>query len=81
MPIYIYKTENKGCEICGRGFEILQEVNETKLRRCPECKGEIRRIYSGFSIQDSKNNLDQRAKKQGFHKLKKVDKGKYEKLY
>ncbi len=83
MPIYIYKAKNdkKGCSYCRGKFELLQKVNARPLKKCPKCGAAIKRIFSSFSLGASKTDLDTRAKAQGFHKLKRVDKGKFEKLY
>jgi putative FmdB family regulatory protein len=42
MPIYEY-----GCEVCGKRFEISQSLHDVPVRACPECKGTMRRIFSG----------------------------------
>ncbi|RKY29053.1 MAG: zinc ribbon domain-containing protein [Candidatus Omnitrophota bacterium] len=83
MPIYIYKVKEglRGCKFCREGFEILQRINDAPLKRCPECGEEVVRVLSNFSVGFSQTTLDRKAKEKGFHKLKKVDKGKYEKLY
>jgi len=83
VPIYIYKVKEglRGCKFCKEGFEVFQKINEEPLKRCPKCGEEVIRIFSSFSVGFSKTGLDRRAKEKGFHKLKKVDKGKYEKLY
>ena len=52
-----------------------------KPSKCPKCNSQVKKIISGFSMGGSKTGFDRRAKQKGFHKLKKVDKGKYEKLY
>ena len=83
MPIYRYKTKEgkRGCRFCKEGFEISQGVNDKPIKVCPQCGAEVRKIISEFSLGLSKTGLDRKAKQKGFHKLKKVDKGKYEKLY
>ena len=83
MPIYRYKVKNgnKGCRLCREGFEILQGINEKPLEVCPQCGAGLRKVISEFALGFSKSGLDKRAKEQGFHKFKRVDKGKYEKLY
>ncbi len=81
MPIYLYKTIEKGCPYCKEGFEILQKVDEEPLRQCPKCKSRVKKVLCGFSIGFSKTSFERKAKEKGFHKLKKVDKGKYEKIY
>ena len=83
MPIYIYKAQQKkqSCGYCKDKFEVLQKLNETPLMVCPRCGQKVKKIFAAFSCGQSKSNFDRRAKEKGFHKLKKVDKGKYEKLY
>ena len=83
MPIYRYKAkEGKGgCKFCKEGFEISQSVNDKPIKFCPQCGAVVRKIISEFSLGFSKTGLDRKAKQKSFHKLKKVDKGKYEKLY
>ena len=83
MPMYEYiaRDEAKGCAQCRAGFECKQRVNDEPLRECPYCHGPVRKIFPRITIGASKTSLDRRAKESGFHKLKKVDKNKYEKLY
>jgi putative FmdB family regulatory protein len=83
VPIYQYIKEDdaKGCESCRDGFEIKQAISEEMLKVCPTCKGRVRKVFPHIVIGASKTGLDRRAKDSGFHKLKKVDKNKYEKLY
>ena len=51
------------------------------MERCPLCGEKLKKVFAPFSIGFSKSGLERRAKEAGFHKLKKVDKGKYEKIY
>jgi len=60
MPIYSYK-----CDKCGTRFERLQKFTDKPLTRCPECKGQVRRLIqpagivfkgSGWYITDSKKS-------------------------
>jgi len=83
MPVYQYivQDESKGCDTCSVGFEIRQSVDDTPLDTCPVCGAALRKVFPNIVIGSSKTGLDRRAKESGFHKLKKVDKGKYEKLY
>ena len=39
MPTYEYK-----CKKCGYQFEEFQNITEPPLRRCPRCKGKVRRL-------------------------------------
>ena len=83
MPIYVYKAKNKNksCRYCAQGFELLQRIGDKPLARCPECKAPVKKDVTVFSGGYSKTGFDRKAKEGGFHKLRKVDKGKYEKLY
>lgn len=83
MPIYVYKTKDreKGCRHCRQGFELLQRLNDKPLKKCPKCGALLRRVISNFALGFSGTDLDIKAKEKGFHKLKRVDKGKFEKLY
>ncbi len=83
MPLYSYraKRENNSCKYCSTGFEALQHIKDKPLTKCPKCNAPVKKVLSTFSMPESAGNFDSRAKAKGFHKLKKVDKGKYEKLY
>ena len=83
MPIYQYRAKDReeGCEHCRNGFEVLQPIGSSPLSNCPVCGAQVEKIMSSFSMGFSESSLDSKAKEKGFHKLKKVDKGKYEKLY
>ncbi|MUH42955.1 MAG: FmdB family transcriptional regulator [Actinobacteria bacterium] len=59
MPTYEY-----ACNACGHGFEIVQSFSDDALTQCPQCKGELRKIFnsvgvvfkgSGFYRTDSRN--------------------------
>ena len=83
MPIYVYETTDpeKGCEFCRKGFEIRQTLEEARLDHCPKCKSPVYRVIQAPGLTHSKTDLHYRAKRAGFHTLKRVDKGAYEKLY
>ena len=82
MPIYSYKNKSKkGCKYCKDGFELMRKVSDEPLEKCPKCGASVSKVLGSFSFGFSKSGLDRRAKDKGFHKLKKVDKGKYEKMY
>ena len=75
MPLYVYEAvePEKGCAKCRGGFEVSQSIKDDKLAACPDC---------GAKIQPhSKTDLHYRAKRAGFHSLKRVGKGEYEKMY
>jgi len=45
MPTYEYE-----CKKCGR-FELFQRITDAKLKRCPTCKGTVKRLLgSGAGI-------------------------------
>jgi putative FmdB family regulatory protein len=45
VPTYQY-----GCTDCGHEFEAFQSFSEPSLTTCPECKGEVRKIYSAVGV-------------------------------
>ena len=45
MPTYQY-----ACADCGHEFEAFQTFSEVSLTTCPECKGEVRKIYSAVGV-------------------------------
>jgi putative FmdB family regulatory protein len=45
MPIYEY-----ACDSCGT-FEVTQRITEKPLRRCPTCRGRVRKLISNTSFQ------------------------------
>ena len=57
MPTYEYE-----CRKCGHLFEKFQRISEPPLKRCPECRGAVKRLLgtgagllfkgSGFYITD-----------------------------
>ncbi|HKX32731.1 MAG TPA: FmdB family zinc ribbon protein [Blastocatellia bacterium] len=46
MPIYEYI-----CEKCGHHLEVMQKMSDAPLTKCPECKGELEKIFSQTSFQ------------------------------
>jgi putative FmdB family regulatory protein len=57
MPTYEYE-----CQKCGHRFELFQSMKDEPKKRCPKCKGKLRRLLgtgagmifkgSGFYITD-----------------------------
>lgn len=45
MPTYQY-----ACTACAHEFEAVQSFSDDSLTTCPECKGEIRKIYSAVGV-------------------------------
>jgi putative FmdB family regulatory protein len=45
MPTYQY-----ACSACGHAFEIVQAFSDDALTDCPECKGEIKKVYSNVGV-------------------------------
>jgi len=59
MPMYEYE-----CMICGMRFERRQHFSDPPLQQCPECRGEVRRVFSppaivfkgsGFYVTDNRS--------------------------
>ena len=83
MPLYVYEAKDAGksCAKCRGGFEISQRLADDKLTACPDCGAEIFRVIQAPGLRHSQTDLHYRAKRAGFHTLKRVDKGAYEKMY
>jgi putative FmdB family regulatory protein len=45
MPTYQY-----ACADCDHQFEAFQTFSEASLTTCPECEGEVRKIYSAVGV-------------------------------
>lgn len=45
MPTYQY-----ACSACGHQFEVFQAFSDDSLTACPECKGEVRKVYSAVGV-------------------------------
>lgn len=45
MPTYQY-----ACNACEHEFEAFQSFSDASLTQCPECKGEIRKVYSAVGV-------------------------------
>ncbi len=83
MPVYDYRVKEglAGCETCRDGFEMMRRLDEAPLLHCPTCGAEVVKQIAAPALGRSKSKLDDRAKAAGFHKLKRVDQGAFEKLY
>lgn len=46
MPIYEYE-----CRRCGHRLEAMQRVSDPPLKRCPECRGALRKLVSAPAFQ------------------------------
>jgi putative FmdB family regulatory protein len=45
MPTYEY-----ACSACGHQFEAVQSFSDAVITECPECKGEVRKVYSNVGV-------------------------------
>ena len=45
MPTYEYR-----CRVCGHAFDIVQSMNDDPLTACPECGGELRKVFAPPAI-------------------------------
>lgn len=83
MPIREYRARDpgRGCRSCAPGFEKIESLKDPPLERCPDCGAALERVISAPSVGASRSGADDRAKAAGFHKLKKISKGEYEKIY
>lgn len=83
MPIREYQVNDpaQGCAACHRPFERLEGLKALPLAKCPVCGAPVSRLISMPTVGGSKSSLDRRASQAGFHKLKRLGKGEYEKVY
>jgi putative FmdB family regulatory protein len=83
MPIHEYRAADpeNACQYCRNGFERLEKLNAPPLMKCERCGAEVARLISAPRVGASRSGADDRAKHAGFHKLKKISKGEYEKVY
>ncbi len=83
MPIYEYKAKDlaRSCPHCANGFEEIRALSAPPRTICPRCNAPVAKQISAPAVGGSKSSLDDRAKKAGFSKLKRLGKGEYEKLY
>jgi putative FmdB family regulatory protein len=68
MPTYEYE-----CEKCGHRFEVFQSMKDEPKKRCPKCKGKLRRLIgtgsgmifkgSGFYVTDYRSDSYKSQKK------------------
>jgi putative FmdB family regulatory protein len=45
MPTYQY-----ACSACGHAFEVFQSFSEDALTECPQCKGEVKKVYGNVGV-------------------------------
>jgi putative FmdB family regulatory protein len=45
MPVYDYE-----CTKCGHRFELTHAVNKEPRKRCPECKGKIKKCFASVGV-------------------------------
>lgn len=83
MPIREYQATDpsRGCASCRQPFEQIESMKQPPLAKCPQCGTAVGRLISAPAVGASRSGLDDRAKSAGFHKLKKLGRGEYEKKY
>lgn len=45
MPTYQYR-----CQSCARELEVFQKFTDASLTECPECDGELRKVFSAVGV-------------------------------
>jgi putative FmdB family regulatory protein len=81
MPTYEYE-----CQKCGHTFEIFQMMTDEPRKRCPECRGKVKRligagagiIFKGSGFYETDYRSDSYKKKAKAEKGKPVDKSNAE---
>lgn len=75
MPTYEYR-----CEKCGYEFELFQSMSDQPRKRCPKCRGKVKRLIglgagiifkgTGFYETDYKRKPSQKPKSSGKQEVK-----------
>ena len=83
MPLreYICGTGTAGCEYCRPGFELLETLSAVPPSACPRCGAPVERRLSAPAVPHPRGSFTDRARRAGFHQLKRVDRGTYEKQF
>lgn len=83
MPTYAFEAAgpDRHCDYCEDGFEIVQRMTDPPPAVCPVCGAPVRRLYAAPALIQSASGADAQAKAAGFHKLKRLGHGEYEKQY
>ncbi len=81
MPIYCYKAAtSEDCPDCHAGFEVVQKMNDERLRACPRCGAAVRRVITAPNLASASPSLDENnIAKHGFTQYRKAGQGVYEK--
>ena len=80
MPTYEYV-----CRKCGHRFELFQKITDSPRKRCPECRGAVRRVIgagagllfkgNGFYITDYRSkDYKEKAKSESSDQSKEAKK-------
>jgi putative FmdB family regulatory protein len=40
MPTYEYE-----CQKCGHVFDVFQSMTDERIKRCPKCRGKVKRLF------------------------------------
>lgn len=80
MPIYTYEPVDRDCEICEGKLELLQAISDEPEKHCPHCGQAIRRVISPVNFALSNPTDYDKAAQKGFTTLRRVEKGKYERI-
>ena len=66
MPTYEYR-----CKKCGEHLEVVQSFSDDPLKVCPNCKGQLQKVFSPVGIVFKGSGFyktDNRGGKGGAHK-------------
>jgi len=67
MPTYEYR-----CNSCGEHLEVVQSFSDKPLTKCPNCGGQLRKVFSPVGIVFKGSGFyktDNRSGKGGAHKV------------
>jgi len=75
MPTYEYRPteEDTGCDACRDGLDVLQQMSEAPLEKCPECGVAIARSLTAPGVNtrlsEKAQMSDSNLKRLGFKKF------------
>lgn len=79
MPTYQYQASSeRSCDHCRDGFEEVQKMADPPLETCPRCGAPVRRVVSRVFVGKGNILSSANLRDKGFTRLRKVDKGVYE---
>jgi hypothetical protein len=80
MPLYVYEHDQEPGGRCRERIEVLQQVGEPALTKCPDCGEPCHKVFSPFAaLKSAKSMLSTKnLDRLGFTQYKRAGDGYYE---